>query len=178
MPAPYTTFKNVRVTGDLDVTGTFDQQEAGLGWADYVDTQYTSESAFAVSANTDTNLPNNAGTARATYLPSDLTAFYADGKITGREGEALLITVDMKVIPGVGCTLIEDWIDIGGSVGELYRRPSTFPKGQGIVRSIVHTTAVYTLDTWAQNGGTVKVRANGPCEIYDIRYVIFRVFKP
>lgn len=158
--------------------GSPNSRDFHLGWADYVDTQYTSESTFSVSADTDTSLPNNAGTARTTYLPSGLASFYAGGKILGREGEALLITMDFKVIPGVNCTLIEDWIDIGSPVGELYRRPSTFPKGQGVVRQIVHTTAVYTLDTWEANGGTVKVRANGDCQIYDIRYVIFRIFAP
>jgi hypothetical protein len=124
------------------------------GWADYVDTQYTSGSPLALVANTDTNLPNNAGTIRNAHLPSDIAQFYDGTKILGVDGDAYLWTLDFKVTPtNANTTYLETWIDIGGEIGELYRRIVTFPKGNGVERSVTHTTA----------------------NVYDIRHVLFRL---
>lgn len=151
--------------------------DTATGWADYADTQYTSGSPLSVLADTDTLLPNNGLGGVKTQEPSD-GPFYADGKITGREGDGLLITVDFKVTPtNANTTLLEVWFDIGGSVGELYRRPITFPKGNGVERGVNFTVAGYTLDTWEANGAEVYVRANGTCEIHTIRYVLTRTHK-
>jgi hypothetical protein len=109
---------------------------------------------------------------------ADVDGTIGDGYITGQNGDSYMITVDFKAKPtNAGTTYIEDWVDIGGAVGELYRRISSFPKGNGIERSIVHSTAVYSLDTWESNGATVYMRANGPADIYDIRFVVFRMHK-
>lgn len=152
--------------------------ESELGWADYVDTTYSSGSPLAISADTDTVLTNNAGTIRNTYAPADIGAMYSEGKIVGRTGEAIGITLDFTAVPtNANTTLIETWIDIGSPVGQLYRRPYSFPKGQGVARQIISSTIAYTLDTWETNGGTVYVRANNTCDIYDIRFVIFRMSK-
>lgn len=222
-----------------------------LGYANYVDSTYTSGSPLALAANTDTVLPNDmAGANILQFKPEDIDTMYCqgyldfdnktgnftkgdtitggtsgaaavilsvidtgtsgrlllstisgtfqdneeitdttsgvadvdgtlgDGYITGQQGDAYIVTFDFKVKPTNGATTyIEDWIDIGGSVGELYRRISTFPKGTNAERSIVRTTAVYTLDTWEANGGTVYVRSDNTCDIYDIRFTIFRLFK-
>lgn len=145
------------------------------GWADYADTAYSSGSPFAVSADTDTVVPNNAGTVVDTYKPRDVTSFYDGTVITGRQGDHLSITLDMKLLPtSASTTYFEIWFDIGGAVGELYRRIISFPKGSGVIRPLTATTGVYTLDTWEANGATVFCRSNGPVSIYDIRYVIAR----
>ena len=148
------------------------------GWANYSDTQYTSGAPFSLSADTDTVLPNNAGSKIETQLPSDVTSFYSGGKITGRNGDGILITLDLIAVPtSANTTYIEFWFDIGGSVGELYRRIISFPKGNGVVRPINFTVAGYTLDTWASNGATTYVRANGTANLYGMRYVITRTHK-
>lgn len=152
---------------------------AETGWGVYNDTQYTSVSPLLLAADTDTPLPNNAGSVIETYKPTVLETFYSAGNIIGVTGMALAITVDFKVRPTSGAaTYIEDWIDIGPPVGQLYRRISSFPKGTGEERNISHTEGVYTLDTWEANGGVVTIRSNGPCEIYDIRYVIILLHWP
>lgn len=156
---------------------------SGSGWASYVDTQDTSESPLAITANTDTVLPNNRGSTITTYLPRDMAKLGqqfvdSNGKITGREGDAILVTMDFIIVPTEqNTTYVETWTNIGGSVGELYRRISTFPKGNGVARQIVHTTLMYTLDTWEANGGTVYIRTNGTANVYNIRYVISRVHR-
>ena len=94
---------------------------------------------------------------------------------SGIEGETRFLTIDFTVVPTQqNTTLIEWWVDIGGGIGQLYRRPFTFEKGQGVPRTVTFTQMVFTLDTWATNGALSYVRANGNAEIYDIRYVIKR----
>ena len=155
-------------------TENYDQ----TGWADYQDTQYSDGSPFSVSANTDTVLPNNAGNVVDSQKPSDVTTFYDGSVITGRNGDGIAITVDLVATPtSASATNVEIWFDIGGSVGELYRRILTFPKGSGVARAINFSVAGYTLNTWEANGATVYIRSNGPVNVYGMRYVITRTHK-
>ena len=149
------------------------------GWGQWQDTQYPcSGTPFALSADTDTVLPNNGGSSITAYLPDDVATFYDGSVITGRDGDGVLITVDMSATPtNVATTYIEVWFDIGGSVGQLYRRIISFPKGNGVVRPINFTVSGYTLDTWEANGATVYVRANGTADLCDVRYVITRTHR-
>lgn len=148
------------------------------GWGQYADTQYTSGSPFSITADIDTLLPNNKGSVLEGQKPSDVITFYDGTVITGRNGDGIGITLDCKAIPtNVSTTYIEFWFDIGGSVGELYRRIISFPKGNGVVRPINFTVIGYTLDTWEANGATPYVRANGTADLYDIRYVITRTHR-
>lgn len=148
------------------------------GWSQHADTTYTEISPFSVAAETDTVLPNNNGAVIDTYKPEDVAEFYDGSVITGRTGDSLLITVDMLAIPkSAATTYIEVWFDIGGSVGELYRRIISFPKGNGVLRPLNFTTNVYTLGTWEANGATVFCRANGPVDLYNVRYVIARTHR-
>lgn len=158
------------------------------GWGDYDDDQYTEASPFALSADSDTILPNNAAVTRELELPFDIAndsdadrrTFYdvPNQKILGRAGDSVLITIEFKAKPTSGAaTYIETWFDIGGVIPPLYRRITSFPKGTGVERTIVQTTAVYTLDTWETNGADVFVRSNGPVSLYDIRYVVYRNHK-
>lgn len=115
------------------------------------------------------------GTSGAT---ATVAATRVGAKITGIQGESRIITLNCNVLPtNAGTTYIEFWFDIGGAVGELYRRIVSFPKGNGVLRPVTLSTAVYTLDTWEANGADVYVRANGTADIYDVRYVINRLTK-
>lgn len=148
------------------------------GWGQYADTQYTSGSPLSILADTDTVLANNKGSVIETYKPRDVTTFYDGAVINGKEGDGILITVDFQALPtNANATYIEVWFDIGGSVGELYRRIISFPKGAGVVRPVNFTVGGYTLNTWEANGATVFCRANGPVDIYGIRYVIQRTHR-
>jgi hypothetical protein len=154
------------------------------GWASYADTTYTEGSPFQLLADTDTLLPNDSGSNIITQIPYDVTEFYDGSVITGQNGDTMVITIDFLSKPTSGATTyIETWLDITGGTGtptslaNLYKRIISFPKGNGVERPIVLSTMVYSLDTWEANGAVVKVRANGTCDIYDIRYVITRTHK-
>lgn len=157
------------------------QGAIGLGWADYADSTYTEGSPFSIAAATPTLLPNDGVNGVKTYEPEGFTMYTPGppGKINGIEGTMLSITLNCVVEPtNVGTTYVEFWFDIGGSIGELYRRIVSFPKGNGAARPITLTTTVYTLDTWEANGADVYVEANNTADIYDIRYVLGVVYSP
>lgn len=152
------------------------------GWANYVDSTYTSGSPLSLAANTDTQITNDAAGAATneTQMPTDLTAMYnpANNTILGVEGDAYTITIDLKFKPtSVSTTRADFWFDIGGSVGELYRRTVSFPKGNGVEVSVTFTTTVYTLDTWEANGAELWCNSVDTADIYGIRFIIFREHK-
>jgi len=162
----------------VDGIAAFAARTNPTGWASYNDGTYTEGSPLELAADTDTVLPNDAASKIETYMPSDYTTMMVGGKVQGKQGDSLIITVDFTAKPtNVGSTYLETWFDIGGSVGELYRRPITFPKGNGVERQVVLSTAVYTLDTWEANGATLYIRGNNTFDIYDIRVIVTRVSK-
>lgn len=171
-----------------DRVGSLLEALAGrTGWIDYVDTQYTSGTPLSLTADTDTLLPNNAGTVVSSNAPkngSTALTLYDGNVITGREGDGLSITLDFKALPTSGAaTYLEVWFDITGGSGtptalaNLYKRLITFPKGSGEERPVNFTVATYSLDTWEANGAVVKLRSNGPVSIYDIRFILHRTHK-
>jgi len=152
------------------------------GFALYDDAQYTVLSPLQLLADTNTLLDNDAldvGTDE-THLPSDLASMYnaTTSAILGFAGDAYALTIFYTVKPtSAGTTYIEQWIEQGGTVGQEYRRPFSFPKGTGVERVVTTSTAVNINVDWAANGGKVYLRANGPCDVYNIHYHIFRLHK-
>lgn len=149
-------------------------RENKRGWADYGDTQYTELSPFTLVADTPTLLPNNGLTGFKGQEPEN-TVLYdtSTGKIPGREGSDLNISVEMTVTPThPSTTYMNLWIDIGGVIPPLYTRTQTFPKGQNVAHPWHFSITGYTLDTWAANGGLIYVQAPGSAEIHSIRYIL------
>lgn len=144
------------------------------GWGAYVNTA----AAQAIVATTSTALVNNAGTVIETQKPSDIATFYTAGKITGREGDGILINIELTFTPSSGlASYLRVSIDIGGAVGEIYIREFSTVLGSGIGHALSYSTGAYTLDTWEANGGTIKVYSDGPGTISGVRYVIHRLHK-
>lgn len=149
------------------------------GWAAYTDTQYVDAgTAFTLPADTDTVLPNNAGSKIETQMPPDVTTFYDGTAITGRDGDSLDFMIYFKAVPSVQNQWLEMWVDIGGSVGELYRQTFSFPRGLGVERGILYSlSSGYTLNTWEANKGTVYIRSNAALDIYGININLDRSHK-
>ena len=149
------------------------------GWASYIDTGFPDAGTpFTLSAATDTQLPNNAGTVIDFQKPADVTTFYDGNVITGRNGDNLDIMLYFKAVPSAVGQFLDIWIDIGGSVGELYRQTFSFPKGAGVERGVLYSlSSAYTLDTWEANGGTVFLRSDASMDIYDINFNFDRSHK-
>lgn len=100
------------------------------------------------------------------------------GVIMGLEGDAKILTLEFKAKPSnAGTTYLEVWLDIGGSVGELYRRIVSFPKGNGVERPVTLSTAVYALDTWESNEAEIWIETPNTCDVYDIRFILYRLHR-
>jgi len=167
----------------------------GAGRENWVDNTYTSGSPLSLSGASGVSapiiLPNDGlGALTSTdYTPLDLvangTTLYdptgggaGQGIVTGRTGDSLIVGVEFKAVPTSPSTnSVKVYIDIGGAVGALYEESFTFPKGQGVERPVLYSPTVYTLDTWATNGGTVYVQADGTLDIYNIRFIIYRLMR-
>lgn len=168
---------NILITG---VSGTFQVGETitgGTSGSTAVITVVEANRLFLETINGDFQNAETitGGTSGATATTNGARV---KGKITGLEGEMRLITLNCTVTPtNAGTTYIEFWFDIGGAVGELYRRIVSFPKGNGVARPITLTTNVYTLDTWEANGAEVYMRANNTANVYDCRLIVQRGFK-
>lgn len=150
------------------------------GWADYVDGVYTSASPFQLTADNKVTLPN-AGTGGVDFQkPIDIATFYnaSNQTITGRNGDGLNIVIEFKAKPTTAnTTRLTVAIDIGGGVGEIYKRDFVLSKGNAVEHYYLSSFTGYTLGTWEANGGTVKIVSTAATDIYDIRYVLTRTHK-
>lgn len=156
------------------LSGVVESVNLSSGWAAYVHTG----SGQSLSAATKATLTNDAGTVIETQKPSDIDDFYASGLITGREGDAIAVAIELTFTPDDGtASNLYMAIDIGGSVGEIYPKDFPITGGASVDHKISYDIAAYTLDTWEANGGAVKVEADGPGVVTGVRYVIHRIHK-
>lgn len=150
------------------------------GWGLYQDNVYTTGSPLVLSAGVKRTLPNNSGVTNITQKPTDIANFYtsADSLILGRNGDGLGITIEFKVRPTTSTiTRVTLAIDIGGAVGEIYVRDFILTKGDDVEHHYLSSFDTYTLDTWQTNGGKIKIVADNPAEVYNIRYIFTRTHK-
>jgi len=97
--------------------------------------------------------------------------------ITGRNGDNLDIMIYFKALPSSTNAELEIWVDIGGSIGELYKQTIYF-RG-ATEKGVLYTLpSAYTLGTWEANGGEVKIKAIGAnFDIYNINFNFDRSHK-
>tara|TARA_R110000772_G_C13180464_1_gene428004 strand:+ start:107 stop:829 length:723 start_codon:yes stop_codon:yes gene_type:complete len=152
-------------------TANFNSPNSATGWATYVDTQYSSGSPFSITADTNTLLPNNAGSVIDSQKPSHVSTFWdsATQKITGRNGDNLDFMLYFKYQPSATNAEVDMWIDIGGSIGELYRQSFLFRGTE--VKSILYTLpSAYTLGTWQSNGASIYIRSTKSAVIHGMNF--------
>lgn len=88
-------------------------------------------------------------------------------RITGRNGDNLDLMLYFKCIPSVNSQKLDIWIDIGGSVGELYRDTKDFSKSIGEVDSVLYALpSAYTRDTFENFGGIIYIRSANPFDLF------------
>jgi len=155
--------------------------QIGTGWASYSDTTYVVGAPFAITEGVTSTLPNNAGTVIDTYLPSGVTEFYdqATSKITpDGVGDYYNFAIRFKAKNSNIAGYFDFGIDVGGSLGIIFKETQLFLKGANTEQSFSITCSGYSLDTFVANGGLVKITATlGNLSIYDIQYQINRTFK-
>lgn len=144
------------------------------GWGAYTHTG----ASQSLAANVKQTLANNAGSVIETQKPDDVSSFYSSSLITGRAGDSIGVGIEFVFTPSDGtASNLFMAIDIGGTFGELYARDFPIFRGAGVPHKISYNIQAYTLNTWEANGGSVKVEADGPGVITDVRYVVHRLHK-
>lgn len=97
--------------------------------------------------------------------------------ITGRDGDNLDIMLYFKAVPSATNSELDIWVDIGGSIGELYRQTIYF-RGTTEKGVIYTLPSAYTLNTWEANGGQIYIRATGAnFDIYSMNFNFDRSHK-
>jgi len=149
------------------------------GWAQYNDTEYTVEAPFAVVEGTTVTMPMNSGHVLKQYIPSDTTDLYAGGKITPTNiGDAYVLAIRFRAKSSKNFGALRIGIDIGGELNTFVQQSIPFVRDANIEQYFNFVFNIFTLDTFVANGGTIKIEAIiGNLSIYEIRYVITRVFK-
>ena len=168
-----------KVSGADFATGWADIAGGGVvsvdtGWGAYFHTG----AAQSLLANTKATLVNNAGSVLQDQKPVDVATFYNGSVIPGRNGDGAAIGIEFTFTPSSAlASAITVSIDIGGAVGEIYVQEYAILKGSGAAHKVAYIATAYMLDTWAANGGAVKVICDGPGSITLVRYVIQRLHR-
>lgn len=162
---------------------TLGQLKKATGWASYRDTVYTGGSPFTIGNGVTSAIPNNAGTVINNQLPLGVTSFYnsGTGKITPElVGDYYITTIRLKATTTATLGGHADFgIDIGGSLGVIFKETVIFAKGVGVEHNFAFVCPGYTAATFVANGGIPKLTAlgGGDVKIYDIEFQIDRTHR-
>jgi hypothetical protein len=149
----------------------------GIGWVTHSDTQYTEALPLSIVADTDTLIPNNGLVRNVSQAPKEFALYDpTTQKIHAQFGDFVTLQVEFSIVPTEpNATFREVWLDT--SEPHLHRDIFSFPKGQGIARSIHFVFAAGVLSDWTTTGARTVLRVNGTANIYDIVYDIGVVYK-
>ena len=147
----------------------------GIGWARYIDSQYTEAAPLSLADGVSTLLPNNKGT----VIRSDSSVEYYENsvnqKIIGDNlNDVYITTVEFKAqAPNANQTYLDLSIQNGGGVIENLDIALAFIKGNATTQ-IFHNIFQYYIDqSFLDNGASVYVESNGGTStVWDIEYFI------
>jgi hypothetical protein len=148
-----------------------------LGWARYIDTQYTSASPLSLSADTLTILPNNAGTVIRSHPSIDFYQNGVNSKIYGQNlNDVYAITVEWKAqAPNANHTHLNLSIANGGGLIENLDVSLAYIKGNATTQ-VFHNIFQYYIDQdFLDNGASLNIQSHGGTStVWDIQYFIQR----
>lgn len=153
--------------------------DAGTGWGNYADTQYTELSPFVVNSGTVSNLPNNKGSVIETYLPEGVTTLY-DGTRVAPEGigDGYELRVGFKAKSSSNSGSFALRLDIsaaGDGSNIILERSATFLKGTNTEQKFSFTSGLFSLGTFVSNGGLLQFQSiTGNSSIYEVSFLIKR----
>ena len=150
---------------------------SSLGWARYLDTQYTEASPLSLATDTPTTLPNNAGTIIRSHSSID---FYQNGinsKFYGQNlSDVYIVSVEFKAsAPNANQTHLDLSIQNGGGNIQNLEIALSYIKGNNVTQ-VFHTMFQYYIDqNFLDNGASLYIQSHGGTStIWDIEYFIQR----
>ena len=148
-----------------------------LGWARYIDTQYTSLSPLSLATDTLTVLPNNAGTVIKSHTSIDFYQNGVDSKIYGQNlNDVYLITIEWKAqAPNANQTHLNLSIANGGGLIENLDVSLAYIKGNAVTQ-VFHNMFQYYIDQdFLDDGASLHIQSHGGTStVWDIQYFIQR----
>lgn len=148
-----------------------------LGWARYMDTQYTEASPLSLATDTPTTLPNNAGTIIRSHSSID---FYQNGinsKFYGQNlSDVYIVSVEFKALaPNANQTHLDLSIQNGGGNIQNLEIALSYIKGNNVTQ-VFHTMFQYYIDqNFLSNGASLNIQSHGgTSSIWDIEYFVQR----
>tara|TARA_R110000796_G_scaffold173868_1_gene290827 strand:+ start:17706 stop:18323 length:618 start_codon:yes stop_codon:yes gene_type:complete len=160
------------------------QLEGEVGWANYVDTLYTTGSPLELRTGNSwaAQLTCNglgSGTT-ATQWPSGKQVPWdiATNKIMpAANGDAYIARVLMKAQDGASTTLLDLDLDIGGAIGEVWRESKTIAKGASVETSLSYVIPLFVGSTFLANGGTLTLSTiTTDMDVWDIQIFLERTY--
>lgn len=148
-----------------------------LGWARYIDTQYTSLSPLSLATDTLTILPNNAGTVIKSHTSIDFYQNGVNSKIYGQNlNDVYLITIEWKAqAPNANQTHLNLFIANGGGLVENLDVSLAYIKGNATTQ-VFHNMFQYYIDQdFLDDGASLHIQSHGGTStVWDIQYFIQR----
>lgn len=148
-----------------------------LGWARYLDTQYTEASPLSLVADTLTILPNNAGTVIRSHSSIDFYQNGVNSKIYGQNlNDVYMIAVEWKAqAANANQTHLNLSFQNGGGVIENLDVSLGYVKGNSITQVFHNTFQYYINQNFLDNGASLHIQSHGGTStIWDIQYFIQR----
>jgi len=154
----------------------------GLGWAQYNDGQYIEASPLSVTVAAGATVVDIDGASSIkTYLPEGIADLYdvASSKITPENvGDGYTFTFQFKGKSTSNNGAASFAVNIGGSIGQIFKRDFRFPRGTGVEHDFYFTSQGYSLNTFVTNGGVLELTSKtGTNTFYDISLQIHRTYK-
>ena len=148
-----------------------------LGWARYLDTQYTDVSPLSLVTDTLTTLPNNAGTVIRSHSSIDFYQNGVNSKFYGQNlSDVYIVTVEFKAsAPNANQTHLDLSIQNGGGNIQNLEIALSYIKGNNVTQ-VFHTMFQYYIDqNFLDNGASLHIQSHGGVSsIWDIEYFVQR----
>jgi hypothetical protein len=158
------------------------EDQRNSGWAFYRDDTYTEGSPFSISANTDTILQMNKDTVIETQLPYGQPTWLQEESpgpllCAHRNGDCISVTLGFMVIPTNNNVGFDVWLEIGGSIGEVFRSTTRLARGNNVPQHLSTTWTMFQGSTWVQNGAQLMVNATHNCGLYGFELTVALLHK-
>lgn len=153
-----------------------------VGYATFVDTQYTLGSPLVVNQGATVDLPNNSTGDLITYLPENSSGLYNGTRLVADNvGDEYTLRISIGAFTtsnSGGFDLSIDISALGDGSITIVRYPVRMFRGTGSANAQVYTINVpyFTLGTFIANGGLIRLESiTGNTSVYGIQYYIRKI---
>lgn len=132
----------------------------------------------SVLTNTPYTVLNDAATTFNSQIPRDIVTFYDGDKFVAEQNDALLYRIAFKVRPTDNVEVASELkMYLKYAPGTRLFEQTKLLGGYNVTEPVSYQTSVYIGTTFAANGATFVVEADGPVEITDVSFLVTRLHK-